>query len=162
MLRAAGRVRRTFHRNYSTAPLVGQPWIRGAPGSPLCRECCTRPAYERGLSKLASRRTETRQKAKEQLAATRAGSLHSRRIQTGGWRVTRDVTWILSSWKSLSRGASLERLWGISERASVRLVFLFFGGFLLGCHEVFPPFERFVLPRFSTGHLDARATQLVV
>ena len=64
--------------------------------------------------------------------------------------------------KSLSRGASPERLWGISERASVRLVFLFFGGFLLGCHEVFPPFERFVLPRFSTGHLDARATQQVV
>ena len=42
-------------------------------------------------------------------------------------------------WKSLSRGASPERLWGISERASVRLVFLFLGGFLLGCHEVFPP-----------------------
>jgi hypothetical protein len=51
--------------------------------------------------------------------------------------------------KSLSRGASPERLWGISERASVRLVFLFLGGFLLGCHEVFPPFERFVLPRFD-------------
>ena len=64
--------------------------------------------------------------------------------------------------KSLSRGASPERLWGISERTSVRLVFLFFGGFLLGCHEVFPPFERFVLPRFSTRHLDARATQQVV
>ncbi len=48
------------------------------------------------------------------------------------------------------------------KRASVRLVFLFLGGFLLGCHEVFPPFERFVLPRFSTGHLDARATQLLV
>jgi len=43
-------------------------------------------------------------------------------------------------WESLSRGASLERLWGIPERASVRLVFLFLGGFLLGCHEVFPPF----------------------
>ena len=56
------------------------------------------------------------------------------------------VTWILSSWKSLSRGASLERLWGISERASV-LVFLFLGGFLLGCHEVFPPFERFCSPK---------------
>jgi hypothetical protein len=65
-------------------------------------------------------------------------------------------------WKGLSRGASPERLWGISERAFVRLVFLFLGGFLLGCHEVFPPFERFVLPRFSTGHLDARATQVVV
>jgi hypothetical protein len=64
--------------------------------------------------------------------------------------------------KSLSRGASPERLWGISERTSVRLVFLFFGGFLLGCHEVFPPFERFVLPRLSTEHLDARATQQVV
>src|SRR5208337_1497842 len=64
--------------------------------------------------------------------------------------------------KSLSRGASPERLWGNSERASVRLVFLFLGGFLLGCHEVFPPFERFVLPRFSTGHLDARATQGLV
>jgi|ERR1019366_7731418 hypothetical protein len=64
--------------------------------------------------------------------------------------------------KSLSRGASPERLWGTSERASIRLVFLFLGGFLLGCHEVFPPFERFVLPRFSTGHLDARTTQVVV
>jgi hypothetical protein len=42
-------------------------------------------------------------------------------------------------WKSLSRGASPERLWGIPERASARLVFLFLGGFLLGCHEVFPP-----------------------
>ena len=48
------------------------------------------------------------------------------------------------------------------KRASARLVFLFLGGFLLGCHEVFPPFERFVLPRFSTGHLDARATQVLV
>src|SRR5271168_1746794 len=64
--------------------------------------------------------------------------------------------------KSLSGGASPERLWGTSERASARLVFLFLGGFLLGCHEVFPPFERFVFPRFSTGHLDARATQLLV
>ena len=27
----------------------------------------------------------------------------------------------------------------ISKRASIRLVFLFLGGFLLGCHEVFPP-----------------------
>jgi len=39
--------------------------------------------------------------------------------------------------KSPSRGASPEGLWGISERASVRLVFLFLGGFLLGCHVVF-------------------------
>src|SRR5271165_1257163 len=39
--------------------------------------------------------------------------------------------------QSLSRGASLERLQGSSGRAFARLVFLFLGGFLLGCHEVF-------------------------
>jgi hypothetical protein len=44
------------------------------------------------------------------------------------------------------RGAFPERLGGIS-RASVRLVFLFLGGFLFGCHEVFPPFERFCSPK---------------
>src|ERR1700675_709197 len=89
--------------------------------------------------------------------------------QRYGWAAARsdtllsdDARSVDEEWKSLSRGASLERLWGISERTSVRLVFLFLGGFLLGCHEVFPPFERFVLPRFSTGRLDARATQLVV
>src|SRR5271155_2457295 len=83
--------------------------------------------------------------------------------QKYGWAGPWAVCRLLSTQrKSLSGGASPERLWGISERASVRLVFLFLGGFLLGCHEVFPPFERFVLPRFSTGHLDAQATQLLV
>jgi hypothetical protein len=90
------------------------------------------------------------------LPPVETGQARASRVSTG------NQTRLNRKWKSLSRGASPERLWGISERASVRLVFLFLGGFLLGCHEVFPPFERFVLPRFSTGHLDARTTQLVV
>ncbi|MGA8300968.1 MAG: hypothetical protein WCB53_20235 [Terriglobales bacterium] len=64
-------------------------------------------------------------------------------------------------WKSLSKGASRERLWGISGRA-FRLVFLFLGGLLLGCHEVSLRLNVYLFSQGSTGHLDARATQLVV
>jgi hypothetical protein len=50
--------------------------------------------------------------------------------------------------KPLKRCFSREAL-GNFWTSIPRLVFLFLGGFLLGCHEVFPPLNDFVLPRFD-------------
>jgi len=39
--------------------------------------------------------------------------------------------------KSPPKGASFGRLWGFLDEHRPQLVFLFLGGFLLGCHEAF-------------------------
>jgi len=42
---------------------------------------------------------------------------------------------------------SSEAFGEVLDEHPARLVFLFLGGFLLGCHELYPPFERFLSPK---------------